>query len=146
MIIMSSIVGIALIPVNYSYYNYKNNYQIANTIQKSNLVKKEIYQMHMHKIFFTKCSWYGESFQGRKMANGNLFNMNDSTIVAHKSFPFGTPLRITNPINGKSIIVTVQDRGPYIAGRDIDLSYAAAKKLGVYEIGVAMVKMEVLRT
>ena len=61
---------------------------------------------------------------------------------AHKTLKFGTKLRVTNPDNNKSVIVTVNDRGPFIRGRDLDLSYGAAKKIGIVKIGVARVKME----
>jgi rare lipoprotein A len=86
-------------------------------------------------------SWYGSQHQGRLMANGQPFNMYADT-VAHKSLPLGTKLTITNPQNGNSVKVQVTDRGPYIAGRSLDLSYSAARKLGVVENGVAKVVME----
>jgi rare lipoprotein A len=76
------------------------------------------------------------------MANGHRFNMFDPTTVAHKSFPFGTKLRLTNPKTGKSIRVVVRDRGPYIRGRQLDLSFAAAKVLGFVSSGTAALKVE----
>lgn len=89
-------------------------------------------------------SWYGLKFHGKTMANGRKFNMNDSTIVAHKWLPFGTQVRLTWVKTGKSIIVVVQDRGPYIKERHFDLSYKAAEDLGMKEEGVAKCKVEII--
>lgn len=75
-------------------------------------------------------SWYGKKFHGRKTANGEFYNMNDYT-AAHRSYPFGTILRITNLDNGKEVIVRVNDRGPFKRGRKLDLSYAAAQEIGL---------------
>jgi rare lipoprotein A (peptidoglycan hydrolase) len=86
-------------------------------------------------------SWYGKQHHGKTMANGQAFNMYADT-VAHKKLPLGTRLTITNPKNGASVDVRVTDRGPYIPGRNIDLSYGVARKLGVVEAGVAKVYME----
>ncbi len=86
-------------------------------------------------------SWYGSQHHGRLMANGRPFDMYADT-VAHKSLPLGTPLTLTNPQTGSSVKVQVTDRGPYIPGRNIDLSYSAAQKLGVVKSGVAKLWME----
>ncbi|MFW6112913.1 MAG: septal ring lytic transglycosylase RlpA family protein [Thermodesulfobacteriota bacterium] len=86
-------------------------------------------------------SWYGKQHHGKTMANGQPFNMYADT-VAHKKLPLGTRLTVTNPKNGASVDVRVTDRGPYIPGRNIDLSYGVARKLGVVEAGVARVYME----
>ena len=72
-------------------------------------------------------SYYAEKFHGKRTSNGEIFNMNDLTC-AHKSLPFNTILKVTNLSNGKSVQVRVNDRGPFVAGREIDLSKAAAKK------------------
>ena len=69
-------------------------------------------------------SYYGERFNGRKTASGRLFDMNKLT-AAHKKFPFGTKLRVTNESNGKSVIIEVTDRGPFVKGRELDLSKKA---------------------
>lgn len=82
-------------------------------------------------------SWYGPGFHGNQMANGETFNMNDKTIVAHKELEFGTKVTLLNPDNGKTLTVEVKDRGPFIDGRDFDLSKAAARVLGTIEQGVA---------
>ena len=75
------------------------------------------------------------------MANGHPFNMYADT-VAHKSLPLGTRLTLTNPQNGSAVRVQVPDRGPYVSGRSLDLSYSAAQKLGVIKNGVSKVWME----
>ncbi len=93
------------------------------------------------KTGYVTASWYGPKFHGKPTASGEIFNMYSMTS-AHKNFPFGTKLRVTNLRNNKSTIVTVNDRGPFIPGRDLDLSYAAAKAIGLTEAGVGRVKIE----
>lgn len=84
-------------------------------------------------------SWYGPGFHGRRTANGEQFNQHAHT-AAHKTLPFGTRVRVTH--RGKSVVVRINDRGPYVHGRGIDLSQAAAHEIGLY--GVAPVQLEVL--
>jgi rare lipoprotein A len=86
-------------------------------------------------------SWYGPRFHGRKTANGEIFDQLAFT-AAHKKFRFGTLLRLTNPNNEKAIIVRINDRGPFIRGRELDLSKAAATELGILERGVARLNIE----
>jgi rare lipoprotein A len=86
-------------------------------------------------------SWYGPHFHGRRTANGESYNQLAFT-AAHKQFRFGTLLRITNPRNNKSVIVRINDRGPYIRGRELDLSKASANVLGLTEKGVIKVKVD----
>jgi rare lipoprotein A len=88
-------------------------------------------------------SWYGGKFHGRKTANGERYNQNAMT-AAHKSLPFGTKVRVTNAANGKSVIVRINDRGPYSGKRVIDLSRAAASAVGIIQRGVARVRVDVL--
>ena len=88
-------------------------------------------------------SWYGWEFHGRKTANGETYNMYDHT-AAHKTLPFGTLIRVTNLRTGRQKIVRINDRGPFIAGRDIDLSYATARDLGMLDSGVEKVRLEIL--
>ena len=85
-------------------------------------------------------SYYADKYQGRPTASGERFNMNDLT-AAHKTLPFGTRVRVTNLENGKSVVVRINDRGPFVKGRVIDLSLAAAKKLDMVKAGVAPVKL-----
>lgn len=86
-------------------------------------------------------SWYGEPFHGHKTASGEIFNMHART-AAHKTLPFGTRLRVTYPRTGQSTIVTINDRGPFVAGRDLDLSKAAAQDIGLIREGVGRVRVE----
>jgi len=88
-------------------------------------------------------SWYGPGFHGNRSASGERFNQNALT-AAHRSLPFGTNVRVTNLNNGRSVIVRINDRGPYTRGRVIDLSAAAARVLGLIRTGVAPVRIEVL--
>ena len=85
-------------------------------------------------------SWYGDKFHNRLTANGERYNMNAMT-AAHKTLPFGTLVRVESPTTGKSVIVRINDRGPYAKGRIIDLSRAAATQLGVKDMGVYRVKL-----
>lgn len=86
-------------------------------------------------------SWYGGAHHGRLMANGRPFNMYADT-VAHKSLPFGTQVNLTNPQNGQSAQAVVTDRGPFVRGRQLDVSYNLARKLGFVDSGMARLKME----
>ena len=88
-------------------------------------------------------SWYGPKFHGRKTASGEIFNMYSMT-AAHRTLPLGTYVKVINLKNGRSVIVKINDRGPYIKGRIIDLSYAAARKLGMIKDGVVPVEVIVL--
>jgi rare lipoprotein A len=88
-------------------------------------------------------SYYADEFHGKQTSNGEIYDMNSLT-AAHRTFPFGTKVRITNLENGKTVIVRVNDRGPFHEGRIIDLSLAAAKELDVVRSGTARVRIEVL--
>ncbi|MCZ7585791.1 MAG: septal ring lytic transglycosylase RlpA family protein [Deltaproteobacteria bacterium] len=90
-------------------------------------------------------SWYGEAFQGRRTASGEIFDMYKLT-AAHPSLPFGTVVRVTSRVNGRTTIVRINDRGPSTRGRIIDLSYAAAKQLDMIRAGLMEVEVEVVRT
>jgi len=86
-------------------------------------------------------SWYGSEFHGRPTASGEIYNMYDYTC-AHREYPFGTKLKVINLKNNKDVVCTVNDRGPFVQGRDIDLSYASAKKIDLIATGTAEVLME----
>lgn len=88
-----------------------------------------------------KASWYGHKFHGRKTASGQRFDQNKLT-AAHRKLPLGTRIKVTNLENGKSVRVEVTDRGPYKRGRVLDLSKAAAHRLGMIEGGVILVSIE----
>lgn len=88
-------------------------------------------------------SWYGKKFHGRKTSSGEIYNMNAMT-AAHKTLPLPTYVRVKNLSNGKSVVVKVNDRGPFVGDRIIDLSYAAARKLDVVGPGTARVEVRVV--
>jgi rare lipoprotein A len=111
-------------------------YGCASTSRTQDVQPQEI----LHGI----ASWYGEEFAGRTTANGEIF---DPTLLtaAHRTFPFGTVLDITNPATTQTVRVRVNDRGPYIGNRVIDLSYAAAQQIGLIEPGTGTVDIKVVK-
>lgn len=90
-----------------------------------------------------KASWYGNQFHGKKTASGDKYNMHEYT-AAHKTLPFGTKVKITNQKNGKSVIVEVNDRGPFVKTREFDLSRAAFNEIGDASNGVLSIEYEVI--
>lgn len=88
-------------------------------------------------------SWYGEAFHGRPMANGDIYDMHAATI-AHKEMPLGTKVELKNTETGEMVRAVVTDRGPYIEGRDVDLSYGLAQKLSLVEQGIGNITIRVL--
>jgi rare lipoprotein A len=90
-------------------------------------------------------SWYGAPYHNRHGSNGEVYNMNAMT-AAHRTLPLGSIVRVTNVKTGHSAIVRITDRGPFVEGRILDLSLAAAKKVDVWQPGIAAVRMEVLRS
>ena len=85
-------------------------------------------------------SYYSETYNGKKTANGEIYHSSDYT-AAHKTLPFGTKVKVTNLSNGKTVKVRVNDRGPYVSGRIIDLTRAAARKIEMVNTGVVKVKI-----
>jgi len=96
-------------------------------------------------VKYGKASWYGKRFHNKLTASGERYNMYRMT-AAHRTYALNTILKVTNLENKKSVIVKVNDRGPFYRSRDIDLSYGAAKKIGLTEKGVGRVKIEVIRS
>jgi len=94
-------------------------------------------------VQFGRASWYGPGFHGKKTSGGELYNMHDMT-AAHKTLALGTYVQVINLANGKKAVVRINDRGPFVKGRIIDLSYGAAAKVGLLGPGVARVKLVVL--
>jgi peptidoglycan lytic transglycosylase len=88
-------------------------------------------------------SWYGDPFNGRATSSGEIYNMYDMT-AAHRTLPFGTEVRVHNLENGAVAVVRINDRGPFVDGRIIDLSYSAARALGIWATGTALVRLEIL--
>jgi rare lipoprotein A len=94
-------------------------------------------------VQYGTASWYGSDFHGKPTSSGEIYDMYQLTC-AHNTLPLGTTVMVTNMENGKSLELKVNDRGPFVKGRIIDLSYAAAKILGMWEKGTAYVKVEVI--
>ena len=88
-------------------------------------------------------SWYGGKFHGRKTANGEVYDMHEKT-AAHKTLPFGTHVKVVNLSNGKEVLVRINDRGPFVKGRIIDLSFAAAKDIALVDPGTTRVRLVAL--
>lgn len=121
-------------------------YQQLKGHQKPYIVNGQRYEpLRDHNGFVQEgmASWYGKKFHGRKTSNGETYNMYDMT-AAHKTLPMGVFVKVTNKATGQQAIVRVNDRGPFVAGRIIDLSYTAAHKVGVVGPGTAPVVIEAL--
>src|SRR5262249_51640942 len=88
-------------------------------------------------------SWYGQEFDGRRTASGAVFDQ-DGLSAAHRSLPLGTRVRVTNLANGRSVALRITDRGPFVKGRALDLSYGAARRLHMVHQGTGKVRIEVL--
>jgi len=128
---------------------YKSGNSTITTPKKKNNKKKSYKQSKTSTFNKSKMvykgvsSYYGPKFHGKLTANGEIFDMYGVT-AAHKEFPFNTVARVTNENNGKSLIIRLNDRGPYVDGRILDCSFGAAQKLGFVSEGTAPVKIEIL--
>ena len=125
---------------------------IRESIDWQNLQERDNYLLEQKKSLFQiarqprrrgQASWYGGKFHGRPTASGEIFNSNALT-AAHPSLPFGTKVKVTNTNNGRSVIVRINDRGPFVKGRIIDVSAAAARRLNMINSGTATVQLEIL--
>ena len=96
------------------------------------------------RVITGEASWYGPGFYGNQTANGEIYRQGTMT-AAHRTLPFGTKVRVTNLWNGRSAVIRINDRGPFIDHRVIDLGHGAASTLGLISSGIAQVKLEVLR-
>jgi rare lipoprotein A len=112
-------------------------------IRSRDLLRRDRTSSKVETIIYGQASYYADKFHGKKTANGEIFDMNGRT-AAHKTLPFGTICRVTNLENNKSVIVRINDRGPFVAGRIIDLSKGAAMAIGGLKLGVFEVKIEIL--
>lgn len=109
--------------------------------------------IHGHKYYplsgiegfvqYGKASWYGPKFHGRKTSSGEIYDMHGNT-AAHRTLPLGTYVQVTNLNNGRQVVVRINDRGPFVKNRIIDLSYGAARQIGLVGPGVAKVKLVIL--
>jgi rare lipoprotein A len=126
---------------------YNPLYSSAEAALRPALLSKKGPRTHNKRTLFSvtegKASFYSDQFHGHKTANGETFNM-DKLTAAHPSLPFGTRVRVTNLRNGKDVIVRINDRGPFVKGRIIDLSAGAAKEIGIIKSGTVQVKLEAL--
>ena len=120
-------------------------YTSGTTSKKNKTVKKFIKKSKDNKktIYNGISSYYGPNFHGKLTANGEVYDMYGVT-AAHKTLPFNTVARVTNLDNNKSLILRINDRGPYVDGRIIDCSYGAAKKLGFLKQGTANVEIRII--
>ncbi len=128
--------------VLFGLYMLNDDEKSVETKKEYTPAKQKTVPAHQGPKRYAVASWYGQPFHGRTMANGRRYNMHDPHVVAHKSLPFGTKVKFTNPKTGESIVAVVQDRGPYIHGREFDLSYEAARRLGTTKVGVARLQVE----
>ncbi len=124
--------------------NYKETKtSLVNTENTNEVIVKSIPIYSYKPLPDMVASWYGHEFHGRKTANGEVFDKEELT-AAHKTLPFGTILKITNKTNDKSVLVKINDRGPFVRNRDIDLSHQAASLLGLTHRGVSRVRVELV--
>jgi rare lipoprotein A len=100
--------------------------------------------VHPIKVWVGNASWYGAEFNGRETADGERYNA-ESLTAAHPTLPFGSWVRVVNPRNGKFEVARINDRGPYQEGREIDVSYRVARKIGLIGSGVSQVRLELLQ-
>lgn len=132
-VIRFMVMGVLLFSSACATYNYKNPPRTSRNPPTT--------AGHYREVGLA--SWYGPGFYGRKTASGEKFKKHDLTC-AHRKLPFGTPLLVTNLENGKNVEVVVNDRGPFIKNKIVDLSYAAAKEIGMLGAGSAKVELKTL--
>jgi rare lipoprotein A len=99
--------------------------------------------VHVGEVFHGRASWYGPNFNGKLTSNGETYDMHSMT-AAHKTLPMNTIVKATNKNNGRSVVVRINDRGPFVESRIIDLSKAAAQKIDMIKTGTAPIKLEIL--
>ena len=140
--------GSTIIPVSEKRFS---NEVDGDTIKKDTLsienekMVDEIMERTASKISTGVVSWYGDKFHGRKTASGEKYDKHELT-AAHKSLPFGTKVKVTNIRNGKSVVVEINDRGPYAKSRVLDLSQAAFSEIGHTNTGVMQVEYEIMKS
>ena len=122
-----------------------SNIAYGDYLNTTGMSRKQIESIKNHpKTQIGIASYYGKKFHKKRTANGEIFNMY-KVSAAHKSYPLGTKVRVTNLENGKSLKLVINDRGPFVSGRIIDLSYKAARRLGFVNQGTVKVRIDVLR-
>lgn len=129
-------------PTPYLALAWANNIRASIGIEPLG-VEEAFQTMSRGRSVTARASWYGSRFHGRLTASGEVFDQNIYT-AAHRTLPFGTLVLVTNPITERSVLVRINDRGPFIEGRSIDLSRAAARAIGMEAAGVADVEITVV--
>lgn len=114
--------------------------QVKKTIKIDDVKSVDTSSYSIKDTLTGKASYYGDEFHGNKTASGEIFDQNKLT-AAHRTLPFGTKLLLINPKNGKSVVVTVNDRGPFVGNRVIDISKSAAKHLSILRSGIAYLEI-----
>ena len=114
-------------------------------VDSDGMTRKEIESIYNHPhVQIGISSYYGKEFHKKRTASGQIFDMHKIS-AAHKTLPLGTKIRVTNLKNGRSLTMTITDRGPFVKGRILDVSYKAAKKLSFVNQGTTKVRIDVLR-
>lgn len=135
-----SLVVVSVGLINLGDTSASDNHGLAK-VSVSKDAEPNLIPIELSEMGVMTASWYGPRFHGKTTANGEIYNQQALT-AAHKSLPFGTLLQITNLRNGKSAVVRINDRGPFVDGRDLDLSKGTAKSLGIIHKGVVRVKVQ----
>ena len=117
---------------------------LAAQVMDAPLVARSNEPVKPIKTWVGNASWYGDDFDGRKTANGEEFD-SEALTAAHPTLPFGSIVRVVNPRNRKFEVVRINDRGPYQEGREIDVSYRVARKIGLTRTGVSKVRLELMQ-
>ena len=136
---------IILLIIIFLFVSCGSSIAYGDYVNTTGMSRKQIESIKNHpKTQIGIASYYGKKFHKKRTANGEIFNMY-KVSAAHKSYPLGTKVRVTNLENGKSLKLVINDRGPFVSGRIIDLSYKAARKLGFVSQGTVKVRIDVLR-
>jgi rare lipoprotein A len=138
-LVMLSLVGFTVISSEDEIRKPESNSEELKVNEEENTLNNSLVD-YLDKGYM-RASWYGPRFHGKKTANGEIYDQMAFT-AAHKKLRFGTLLRITNPQNNKSVVVRINDRGPYIPGRHLDVSRAVAMELDMIKKGVVNLKVE----
>ena len=142
LLMILSIIGFTFSPTKSEITN-RNLSAFENQSEEAILISQNV-NVKYYNLGMMKASWYGPRFHGRLTANGEIYDQMGYT-AAHKNLPFGTLLKLTNTKTNKSVVVRINDRGPYIPGRKIDLSKKVAMELGAFQHGVVKLKVEKIK-
>lgn len=140
---LSILISACSMPMRGGYDRASGSYTTKTEVKTKSGKKKNVKKAKIGSVLHGEASYYGPGFEGNLTANGETFDSSEMTC-AHKSLPFNTWLRVTRVDTGESVVVRVNDRGPYAKGRILDLSAAAGKKIGLDKVGHAEVRAEVI--